>query len=499
MSGGAAANGGVASICVRGGPGGTTVGLDSLEEATGALLLVAREAVEIGWGALAAGTDVDVVAGTVLSPATGIAARVGLLEVAGRGGLTGAAAEIVTTAGAVRAAVAAYRAAEDAVATAVELAQDELMFVAGTLAPQVLVGVLALDALGVDVAALLDRAAFEHPEVADLAGGAEGLVLGLRSNPLTAPLLPTRPGSVGAGGSHADHGTEPDHDTERDYERAVRELADSAAPWGLLADRGRAQVTPEPAARPGARAPLSLRDLAADQRDVGDGEDYGGHVRVIEVPQASGSAWIVEISGTQDWDPRAGDTPFDLTTDVRSMAQEATVLADGVQQALALAQSAAAGSPGVPSTSDGAGAVLLAGHSLGGIAAAGLASSPGFTAEHRVTHVVTMGAPVARMPVPSATQVLSLEHTRDPVPRLDGQRNPDRAGWVTVTRDAHGDGVDRASQTHDVSGYVDTAGLIDASTAPSLVAWRSTSAPFFDGATHGEPVIRDFLVRRVQP
>ena len=48
------------------------------------------------------------------------------------------------------------------------------MVVVGGLAPEVVVGVLALDALGVDVAAVLDRAVFDEPGIADLAGGAEG-------------------------------------------------------------------------------------------------------------------------------------------------------------------------------------------------------------------------------------------------------------------------------------------------------------------------------------
>jgi hypothetical protein len=498
------------TLSVRGGSGGIAVGLDELDAALVVLLLVVRETVEIGLMALAAAADVDVVAGTVLSGATGMAASAGLLELAGPAGLTGAAEEMVATAGSVRAAVSAYRAAEAAVATALELAQDELMFLAGSLAPQLLVGLLALDALGADAGALLDRAAFEHPGIADLAGGAEGLLLGLQANPLTAPLVTDRPAPV------RPRSTAGEAEVDLDYEHGVQALADSAAAWGLLDDTGRAHVVAEPAPRAGARAPRSLRDLAADQRNLGAGERYPGHVRVIEVPQPHGSVWVVEISGTQDWSLRAGATPFDVTTDVRSMAQEATVLAEGVQQALAQAQAASdhaasdhaasdhaasdhAAAPGRATAGGPSAPVMLVGHSLGGIAAAGLASSPRFTAEHQVTHLVTMGAPVGRMPVPAETQVLSLEHTRDPVPRLEGQRNPDRATWVTVTRDAHGDGVDRATQTHDLRGYVDTAAIVDESTDSSLATWRSTSATFFAGDAHGEPVIRDYLIRRVRP
>jgi hypothetical protein len=142
---------------------------------------------------------------------------------------------------------------------------------------------------------------------------------------------------------------------------------------------------------------------------------------------------------------------------------------------------------------------MLVGHSLGGIAAAGLASSPRFTQAHSVTHVVTMGSPVGRMPVPARIAVLSLEHTQDAVPRLDGRPNPDRATWVTASRDLGGSGVDRASQAHDPRLYVDTAALVDESDDPSVATWRAGSDRFFTGDTHGNPVVRDYSVERVRP
>lgn len=494
---------GSVDLRIRGGTGGVSVGLDSLAQASRVLAWVAQEAAAVVGLVARGAADADVVAGALLSPATGAVAEEALLAVAGPLGLGAEVAALVELAATVRAAVETYRAGEAAVSVAVERSQDAVLCAAGRLVPELLVGVLTLDALGVDVPTLLDRAVFEHPEIADVAGGAEGLVLGLRSNPVTAPLVrsrprPEEPGDPSTAGPSAVDGR------DRDYERGVQTLADSAAVWGLLDDRGRAQVTAEPSPRSGARPPRSLRDLAEDQGNVGNGEEYAGHVRVIEVPQRHGSAWVVEISGTQEWDPHAGETPFDLTTDVRSMAQEGTVLADAVQQALAQAQvDAAARSSGDPLAGRSGvlepGPVMLVGHSLGGIAAAGLASSPSFTARQQVTHVVTMGSPVGRMPVPPTVHVLSLEHARDAVPRLDGQANPDRATWVTVTRDAHDGGVDRASQTHDLREYVETASLADRATDPSVVDWRSSSAAFFAGEAHGEPVIRDYVVRRVRP
>ncbi len=491
MSGGAeVADGQGGPLQVRGGSGGTTVGLESLDAAAAVLAEVAEDVAVVALRVVGVAIDPDLVAGSVLSPATGARADVALAEVAGPGGLSGDAAALVALSAAVGEASVAYRRGEAAATRAVELAQDTVMFVVGGLAPEIVVGVLALDALGVDVAGVLDRVAFDEPGIADLAGGAEGLVLGLRSHPLTAPFLPAPARTEGL-------------TDDQDYERAVRALADSAALWGLLSDRGRARVTAEPTPRDGARVPRSLEDLAADQRNLGDGEDYAGHVRVIEVPQTQGSAWIVEISGTQVWDPGAGTNPFDVTTDVRSMARDATVLADGVRRALERAQAASASAGGARDGDSGPdqdlGPVMLVGHSLGGIAAAGLASSPRFTQSQRVTHVVTMGSPVGRMPVPAGIEVLSLEHTQDAVPRLDGQPNPDRATWVTVLRDL-GDGeAHTASQAHDASLYVDTAGLVDTSADPSVATWRTTSATFFVGDTHGEPVVRDFAVERVAP
>lgn len=68
-------------------------------------------------------------------------------------------------------------------------------------------------------------------------------------------------------------------------------------------------------------------------------------------------------------------------------------------------------------------AVLLVGHSQGGIAAMDLAGDPGFNGPRvRVTHVVAAGSPITDKAVVagSGTRVLSLENSHDLVPHLDG-------------------------------------------------------------------------------
>jgi alpha-beta hydrolase superfamily lysophospholipase len=246
-----------------------------------------------------------------------------------------------------------------------------------------------------------------------------------------------------------------------------------------------------------AAAPESLADLLATQDDLEGPAGEPDRVRVVQVPQADGSsAWVVVVPGTQDWSARAGPNPADLTSDVLLMAQQETLLAAGVERALESAQQEAG-------RAGRAEPVLLAGHSQGGIVAAALAADPLFRRRQRVTHVVASGAPIARMPVPADISVLALEHRQDAVPRLEGERNADRRGWITVTRDLRGSEVRTAGAAHAVARYRDTAVLVDASGAGSasrsLAAWKEGSAAFLAGRRHGPPTVRDFRVERVGP
>ena len=505
-------------IAVRGGVGGTAVGLDELAGAAGQLAQVATALGEVVLRLAA--TTATTGASAPLSPVTAVRAEAELAEATRT-----VAREAVAVGGvavAVRAAAWAYREAEDGVVRTAGLAQDIVMVAVGRAAPVLVVAVVALDAMGVEVAALLDDMVWEVPELAELVGGSGGLVVGLRSSPVTAPLLaPPHRVRSGPYGQARTGGADSD-------EVAIRTVADSAAAWGLLSDDGAVRVTAvegEPGDRCGtgagtdagssdgndcgpARTPTGLADLARDQAALpGD-----GRVRVVEVSGGDGPAWIVQIGGTQVWDPRAGENPFDLTSDVRSMAAESTLLAAGVQQALAAAQSRAASSS-TGSRDVAAEPVLLSGHSLGGIVAAGLASSAQFRSAHRVTHVVTLGSPVGRVPVPPEVGVLSVEHRQDPVPRLEGRPNPDRSGWVTVSRDleagleagpeagpeAGSEAPRRASAAHRSERYVETAAAVDASDDRSVAAWRAGAGAFFAGPEGPSTVVvRDYRIARVE-
>lgn len=448
---------------MTGGVGGVGAALEDLTTAASRLLETAADLAAVASTLSRSGLTADLVSVAVTHPVDAGRVAVSLAGLAGPGGLPADATALVALAVGVRSAVAAYEAGETAVATLVESAQDTVVLALSRQVPLLAVGALAAQRSGVDVAAVADRVLFDAPWLADVAGGVEGVVAGPAS-----PL---------------------------DYEDGLTLLAAAGAGRGWLTEAGhRVRVTAVPTT---AAAPESLADLLATQDDLEGPAGEPDRVRVVQVPQADGSsAWVVVVPGTQDWSARAGPNPSDLTSDVLLMAQQGTLLAAGVERALESAQQEA----GRAGRAD---PVLLAGHSQGGIVAAALAADPAFRRRQRVTHVVASGAPIARMSVPADVSVLALEHRQDAVPRLEGERNADRRGWITVTRDLRGSEVRTAGAAHAVAHYRDTAALVDASgsgsASRSLAAWREGSAAFLAGRRHGPPTVRDFRVERVGP
>jgi hypothetical protein len=68
------------------------------------------------------------------------------------------------------------------------------------------------------------------------------------------------------------------------------------------------------------------------------------------------------------------------------------------------------------------------------------------------------------------------------VTRLDGAPNPDRAGWVTVSRSTTRPGGSAdAPLAHGLPAYTRTAAAVDAATDPGLVRWRRGLEPFLAG------------------
>jgi pimeloyl-ACP methyl ester carboxylesterase len=224
-------------------------------------------------------------------------------------------------------------------------------------------------------------------------------------------------------------------------------------------------------------APAGIGDLllALEHRDLRARGDTQGEIDVRRITRVGPdgerlTSWVVDLPGTKDWqlDPRERVHLNDLATNLTTMAGDHTARIDGVTRALELA--------GVGSEEP----VMLVGHSQGGLVA--LRAAEQYAADRRfnVTHVVTAGSPVARMPVPESVSLLALENRYDLVPQLDGQPPPDRHNRVTVMLEA---------QSHDIglnhaisSTYLPGARELDGLSNPSLTAWRETASAFLTPA-----------------
>ena len=267
------------------------------------------------------------------------------------------------------------------------------------------------------------------------------------------------------------------------YEAADRLPAEPALTWaldeatGLLA-RAYPAGTPSVVGRgidsTAAPPPRSVAGLltALDHRDRLSQGDAQGEIDVRRLTRvgADGSAltsWIVDLPGTKEWqfDPRRRDYLNDLATNLAAMAGAPNARLDGVTRALTLAGIR----PDEP--------VMLVGHSQGGLVAMRAAEQYARTGAFRVTHVVTAGAPIARMPVPPSVSVLALENRHDVVPRLDGEPPPPDPNRVTVEFDvqAHDLGLNHSL----TEAYLPGARAVDGDLAdPSLAAWRRGAAAF---------------------
>ena len=241
-------------------------------------------------------------------------------------------------------------------------------------------------------------------------------------------------------------------------------------------------ITPAHEKPPADVAELYDRE-AAQHRGVDSGQ-----VRIEEVRSPDGTTrYIVYVPATTDWSPEPGENTTDLTTNVQGMAGNDTVMREMVRQAIADA--------GIGPDDE----VMLVGYSQGGITAGSLAADPAFLAEVNVTALVTVGAPVSDFPIDESVDVLSIELEQDLVPDLDGNENPARDSWSTITVDYDPDELRKApnlagksdaeldamfssaGDAHSSAAYSASLGLMVAAGNPGLRRFTDRNARFFSG------------------
>lgn len=221
-----------------------------------------------------------------------------------------------------------------------------------------------------------------------------------------------------------------------DYEGVLGALLGAGGLLGKLDDRP-VRVTEQTApATIDLSSSAEIWQSANDLQSTVSSDHAASAVRVTQVEVGGVVRWVVQVPGTQEWNPVSGGDPSDLTSNVELMDDGQAEVMKGVLQAMRDA--------GIRPGED----VMLMGHSQGGITAMALAADDAVRAEFDVTTVFTGGSPVARFDLPEGVRAVSLEHVQDPVPRLDSQSNPDLPDWTTVTRDLASElaAEDRAGQ-----------------------------------------------------
>jgi predicted esterase len=211
------------------------------------------------------------------------------------------------------------------------------------------------------------------------------------------------------------------------------------------------------------KPPAGLGDLA---RRIPNASTAGPQVRIERYGSAASPRWVVYVGGTADWSPVSGKQPWDMTSNVTSMAEQGSGSYRAVEQAMRQA--------GVRPTDP----VVGVGHSQGGLIVAQVAASGKFN----TVAVATFGAPAGQVAVPDTVPMIAAEHADDVVPALGGPaRNATGTGnqHLVVRREVYADRdvpPGQALPAHSMSNYRDTARLIDASSEPRLVEFRGRIA-----------------------
>lgn len=424
---------GVTNLTVGGGAGGVEAKYEDLAAMGDLTDDVAGDTLGIAMSSHKFLADPNVIASAVLNPggvARFEAAMLGALD--GPSGLTATSATIGLRSVALRASSAAYHTMDQLNAKALDAVRwmEGAAVVANPLAAVPAAGAIAADVY-LNYDGDWQRYLVEHPGLVDQ-------LLGMSPGMISALGLPT-------------------------------DLATLISGVAAVYPDGEPRVTDNGIDPTGATPPHGLGDIVDG---LGHRNETDSNIDIRKVVGPDGRvAYIVDIPGTKVWNLPGGDggSANDFGTNIDALAGNETVLQKGVEDAM---RRAGIG-PNDP--------VMLVGHSQGGMVAARAANDFVSNGDFNVTHVVTAGSPVGRMPIPDGVQVLSLENSGDIVPHLDAADNPRSDNRTTVTFDNQSGTV---GGNHAIQGnYADAAHQLDASNDPSVRRFQDSASVYTGGVS----------------
>ena len=232
-------------------------------------------------------------------------------------------------------------------------------------------------------------------------------------------------------------------------------VAVASSGLAALLARGGADVELVPRVDPPQLAPprglAGVVDLVAKTYDEGQPTGLAGTptatVTVQRLDRPDGTrSWVVAIPGTQAWG-FSEEVVADMGTNLQLVGGRDDPMTAGVVEAMG----AAGIRPDEP--------VVLAGHSQGGMVAMSVAAAA--AGAYRIGGVVTAGSPSVPERLPGGVPVVRLEHDEDVVPQTDGEPTPAGRDVTRVTRSLADDHPVLPTEAHEVTGYLDTARMVD--------------------------------------
>lgn len=225
----------------------------------------------------------------------------------------------------------------------------------------------------------------------------------------------------------------------------------ATAPRSLAERAARIPATGAPAGRAPVRPDRHTRRDAAAPPDSAPAPDQ---VRIDRYSSPGlPDRFEVYIAGTVDFSAESTTEPWDMASNVAGIAGLPAGSTAAVRDAMAQA--------GVTPTSP----VVLTGHSQGALVASVIAASGDYT----VSNVVTFGAPAGLVEIPAEIPVLNVRHSDDLVPALGGYDASAHALIVERELYAHRPvPTEPVLPAHQMSGYRETAALIDDARSPEL-------------------------------
>ncbi|AOZ73355.1 hypothetical protein BK816_08795 [Boudabousia tangfeifanii] len=218
-------------------------------------------------------------------------------------------------------------------------------------------------------------------------------------------------------------------------------------------------------------APTSLDQTIADLDDLYWSSGAGMVMKIMAIGEGENLRWLAIVPGTDHMAMMSMPNPADTESNVREMLGLRSAARAGVELAIVRAMSHA----GVKPQDCKQQKLMLVGHSQGGIVAHALAGDQ--DALINVTHALTIGSPSRNLPLPKSLVNISIEHTQDMIPWMDGMLADNLDDRIFVRRKLTKPKRNPLYYAHSAGTYLETVKILLAEVEAEIAAAQANQVP----------------------